>query len=260
MAAFRKKEGITNQAIGLRSRKIRKAVPMPAEVSTYVAAFEAGVDLNKHLTPDEVRNVAVHVQMVQAAQGTGGSTAASKAPVSKRGPASPRAKFKLPKVTLPTGTLSESKKSDALRMAERVYQLIYVFENSVREFVDGHLTAEYGKDWWNDRQIVSKAARDIYERNKGKQGRDRWVERKTARPIYYTELSHLRDIIGSDNGWKVFRPIFNEKEWVKSRIRAFESPRNVVAHMNPLAEKNIRGLEVRAQEWFDQIKDHPVPE
>src|SRR4051794_9414903 len=130
MAAFRKKEGITNQAIGLRSRKIRKAVPMPPEVATYVAAFEAGVDLTKHLLADEMRNVAEHHQMVQAARGGSSGAAAPKVPVTKGRAASPRAEFKLPNVTIPAGTLSEAKKSDALRMAQRVYQLLYVFENS----------------------------------------------------------------------------------------------------------------------------------
>jgi Swt1-like HEPN len=263
MAAFRKKAGITNRAISKRATKIRHTVLMPPEVATYVAAFEAGVDLTRHLTPDEMRNVAEHHQMVQAARG--GATAlappkrgGAKAKATK--PSTP-AQFRfLPNVKVAAGAISESTQADALRMAQRVYPLLYVFENSVREFVDGHLTAEYGKDWWDDPLIVSRTVRAAYGRNKQREGKDRWVARKTARPIYYTELGHLGDIIASQKGWKVFEPIFNDQHWVRQHVKAFESPRNIVAHMNTVQEKNIKGLEVRAQEWFDQIRDHPVPD
>ena len=125
--------------------------------------------------------------------------------------------------------------------------------------MDGHLTQAHGKDWWDRPKLVGKGPRDALTRNKGAEGRNRWVERKNQRPIYYTELGHLADIITSEDGWKVFKPILDDQAWVKSHVRAFELPRNVVAHMNPLLEKNVKGLEVRAQEWFDQIKDHPPP-
>ncbi|MGH3052601.1 MAG: hypothetical protein ACRDM8_06530 [Gaiellaceae bacterium] len=33
------------------------------------------------------------------------------------------------------------------------------FENSAREFIDGHLTLAYGPDWWDDPKIVSRDVR-----------------------------------------------------------------------------------------------------
>jgi len=39
-------------------------------------------------------------------------------------------------------------------MAIKVYPLLYAFENSAREFIDGHLTAVYGPDWWDDPKLV----------------------------------------------------------------------------------------------------------
>ena len=33
-------------------------------------------------------------------------------------------------------------------MAERVYPLLYVFENSVRDLIELVLKAKYGNDWW----------------------------------------------------------------------------------------------------------------
>jgi hypothetical protein len=71
-----------------------------------------------------------------------------------------------------------------------------------------------------------------------------------------SEPGHLADIIVSQDGWEVFKKHFPRQAWVTEHVRSFEQPRNVVAHMNPLQPSNIRGLETRAQEWFDQIKGH----
>ena len=259
MAEFRQKAGITNQAIKKRRDKILALVQMPVDVATYVAAQQAGVQLNKHLDEPTLRTVAEYGGMVRAASPEGQAPLPQPQPSKRATRAMVVQELKLPNVTVPPGMLSERAQSDAWRMAQRVYPLLYVFENSVREFVDGHLTTAYGKDWWDRPKLVGKGARDAFKRNKEAQGRNRWVERKNQRPIYYTELGHLADIITSEEGWNVFNPIFDDQSWVKSHVRAFELPRNVVAHMNLLLEKNIKGLEVRAQEWFDQIKDHLPP-
>jgi hypothetical protein len=259
MKEFREKARITNRAIQMRRDRLLDLVQMPPEIATYVAAQQAGVQLNKYLDEPTLRTVAEYGAMVRAASPGG------QAPVPRPQPSKPSRKsrgadeFKLPNVTVPPGTLSQRTQNDAWRMAQRVYPLLYVFENSAREFVDGHLTAKYGKDWWDEPGLVGKSARDALKRNREAQDRNRWVERKNQRPVYYTELGHLADIITSEKGWKVFRPIFDDQSWVKSHVRAFELPRNIVAHMNVLLEKNIKGLEVRAQEWFDQVKDHPPP-
>lgn len=258
MAAFREEAAITNRAIKKRRDKILDLVQMPVDIATYVAAQQAGVPLNKYLDEPTLRSVAEYGGMYRSASSEGQAPVPPLAPKPSGKPKAPQ-ELKLPNVTVPAGTLSERTQSDAFRMAQRVYPLLYVFENSVREFVDGHLTATHGKDWWEREKLVGKGPRDALKRNREAQDRNRWVERKNQRPVYYTELGHLADIITSEDGWKVFKPIFGDQSWIKSHVRAFELPRNIVAHMNVLLEKNIKGLEVRAQEWFDQIKDHVPP-
>jgi hypothetical protein len=66
------------------------------------------------------------------------------------------------------GALSEQQFSNAERMAGIVYPLLYVFENSAREFVAGHLEAAYRK---------------VVERNRKASGQERWVKRKNVHPI-----------------------------------------------------------------------------
>jgi Swt1-like HEPN len=259
MAEFRKKANITNQAIALRSKKLQELVRMPREIATYVAASRAGVAIDKHLDTETLREVADYDVRVHAKeQSTGRVTAAAPA---KRGTAKKAAasEIRLPNLNIPPGTLSDQQFKNAQRMAGRVYPLLYAFENSVREFVNGHLTATYGKDWWDRPNLVGSDTRKNVEKTRRAEGSYRWVERRTAHRIYYTMLGDLADIITSNEGWKVFKSIFNRQAWVEDRVASVEVPRNVVAHMNPLLEKNIKGLEVRAQEWFDQIKDHLPP-
>ena len=52
--------------------------------------------------------------------------------------------FVLDKIRVPEGILSDRHRRDAEQMATKVYPLLYAFENSAREFIDGHLTAIYG--------------------------------------------------------------------------------------------------------------------
>jgi len=258
MADFRQKAGISSQAIAQRRDKLARLVPMDTDMATYVAAHRAGVKLAKHLDADTVRKVAEYDQLVHAKEpGRGPVAAPPPAKVDTKGKAATEVQFANFKA--PPGTLSARQLKNAARMAEKVYPLLYAFENSVREFVNGHLTDKYGKKWWNRTGLVSKNARETVERNKTATGKNRWVLRTTAHPVYSTNLGHLGSIITSTDGWKVFDPMFPSQAWVTEHFETFEQLRNVVAHMNPLQAQNLKALETRAQEWFDQIKDHPPP-
>jgi hypothetical protein len=259
MAEFREKAGISSQAIAQRRDKLARLVPMDTDMATYVAAHRAGVKLAKHLDADTVRKVAEYDQLVHAKEsGVGPVAAATQATVHKRG-GKVATEVQFANFKAPPGTLSTQQLKNAARMAEKVYPLLYAFENSVREFVNGHLTDKYGMKWWDRTGLVGKSARDVVERNKKATGKNRWVLRKTAHPVYSTNLGHLGSIITSTDGWKVFGPMFPSQAWVTAHFETFEQLRNVVAHMNPLQAQNIKALETRAQEWFDQIKDHPTP-
>lgn len=224
---------------------------MPTDIATYVIAQREGVKLHRYLDEPTLAKVAEYEGRLTAKEGGQAAPA----------PAKPAARRRAAKTStvdrskIPVGALSEQQFNDAERMAFAVYPLLYVFENSARAFVAGHLEAAYGKDWWDRPKLVSNPIRKVVERNKAASGKERWVERKTVHPIYLTELGNLADIITSEEGWKVFDPIFPRQSWVVEHFRTIEAPRNVVAHMNPLMKTNVTGIETRYQEWFDQIAD-----
>jgi hypothetical protein len=229
---------------------------MPTDIATYVVAQREGVKIAKYLDETTLQTVAEFDSRL--AQKEGGQSAPLTAPGvrAERGRSASKA-VDLTSINLPVGILSTQQTTEAHRMAGTVYPLLYVFENSARSFVRGHLEAVYGKDWWDDPKLVPNKVRKVVARNKAASGKERWVVRANPHPIYLTELGHLADIIISEHGWKVFKPpVFPRQSWVVEHFRTIEAPRNVVAHMNSLTASNIQGLQTRCREWFDQIAGH----
>ena len=258
MAAFRKKAALSRQGVVARRNRLRKLVPMPPDMATYVAAHRAGVDISRHLDEETVRKVGEYDERVHVKEGGGAAVAVTppkSSPAGRKTGKAASGAVVFPNFRVHEGGLSDAQLKNAQKMAEQVYPLLYAFENSVREFVHEHLKAKYGKDWWDREKLVPRSVRDVVSRNQRAKGSERWVIRANAHPIYLTEVGHLGDIMTSEEGWKVFKEHFPRQSWVTEHVKAFEQPRNVVAHMNPLQATNIRGLETRAQEWFDQIRD-----
>jgi hypothetical protein len=165
---------------------------------------------------------------------------------------------------VPTGVLGGRLIEEANRMAE-IYPIFYALENSVRQYIDGHLTEAYGDRWHEDPKIVGVKVRAVVERNRNAAARARYHGRRNARFIYYhgrrnarfiyyTDLGHLPAIVHSENGWKVFNPLFPSDRWLYGIIDPVEASRNVVAHMNALSKRDIDRIRLNFADWIDQIK------
>jgi Swt1-like HEPN len=251
--------GVSRQAVEQRRDRITAKVAMPADIAAYVLAQRQGVRIARHLDEATLEKVAEYESRLTQKEAAEGSLQPVPAATGRRAKGSASRAPKpvvLDKIKVPDGALTTQQANDAGRMAGTVYPLLYVFENSARAFVMGHLSKAYGKDWWDRPKLVPTGVRKVVARNQASSGKDRWVERATVHPIYLTELGHLADIITSEDGWKVFSPMFPRQSWVTEHFRTIEAPRNVVAHMNALTANNVQGLQTRCREWFDQIADH----
>jgi len=265
LTALRAKLGKTGapvsyQAVQQRRAKLQALVPMPNDVATYVVAQRAGVPLHPHLDSAKLDEVATAEQRLlakerPASSGDGGRSAPKNRAATRTAIVK---ELHLDKIKVPDAALSAGRKEEAERMAA-VYPMLYAFENSVREFVDGHLTEKLGKDWFGDSKVVGKKTRDTVERNKAAEGRHRYHSRRSARPIYYTNIDDLGSIMMSEKGWAVFKPMFPSDKWVPALIEKIEASRNVVAHMNPLQKKDIDRIRMNFEDWLAQIKGHEPP-
>ncbi|OYD16027.1 hypothetical protein CH330_03840 [candidate division WOR-3 bacterium JGI_Cruoil_03_51_56] len=137
----------------------------------------------------------------------------------------------------------------------RLYPLLYVLENSVREFIDRLMTSLYGDDWWNGRPMTSskmkKLRRDVSDRMK-KENKNSWHQKRGARPIDYLDFIDLRKLlrrIESDVVPKYF-PCF---EWLSQLMEEVYQSRCVICHMNPLSRDNAQALKLKFRQWQRQI-------
>lgn len=261
LAALREKLGSSPQALSQRRQRLQGKVAMPTDIATYVVAQRAGIRLDRYLDLDTIETVNRFMRDLDAVEGRAGAvTADTRRPTKRSGDKAKDPKqINLGKLKVPAGALTDRHVSDAEKMANAAYPVLYVFENAVREYIDGHLTAEYGKDWFDDSKIVSKGTRDTVERNRQAEAKARYHSQRNARPIYYTNLDQLTSIVKSEKGWKVFKEFFPRDTWFPELVSRFEVSRNVVAHMNPLTKKDITRLEDGMSEWLDQVADNQPP-
>jgi hypothetical protein len=260
LGALRAKLGdISHQAVQQRRARIQRLISMPTDIATYIVAHREGVRINQYLDAETLGRVAMFEAQL-AAKENGGRPAAP-ARSSRRSSASRKAAVKelrVGDVKVPKNALSQKHMVDAERMAE-VYPVLYAFENSMREFIDGHLTAAYGDKWWDDPKIVNTTIRKRVERNRNAESRHRYHSRRTARPIYYTDIGDLPDIATSENGWKILKPLLPTDKWLYGRVEVIEASRNVVAHMNPLKKRDIDRIRINFEDWLEQIKGNQPP-
>jgi HEPN superfamily Swt1-like protein len=253
--------GVTLQAVQQRRARIQALVDMPADIATYIVAQREGVKTNRWLDAETLQKVAEFDAMVRAReQGSGAvtPTTTSSTKAKKARPATRNVTIG-GNATIPPGALNPTHAADAKRMADEVYPMLYVFENSVREFIDGHLTAAYGKDWHLDPQTVRTPMREKVERNRNSEAKTRYHSSRQARFVYYTDIGDLVHIASSRNGVKVLQPMFPSASWFPSIVEKIEASRHVVAHMNPVQKRDIDRIRMNLEDWLDQIKDHPPP-
>lgn len=146
---------------------------------------------------------------------------------------------------LPSRIFEEAKK-----MAE-CYPIFYVFENSIRNFILSIMKRKYGENWWRDK--VSKKIQDKVEKRIKKEKENRWHHRRGTHPIFYTDFGDLKDIINGN--WDTFRRYFPNQHWIISRLNDLELSRNIIAHSNPLPQKEIKRIKMYFEDWIKQIRE-----
>jgi len=139
---------------------------------------------------------------------------------------------------------------EAKKMAE-CYPIFYVFENSIRNFIILIMERKYGKNWWMDK-VPKRIQREVEDRMK-KERENRWHYKRGSHPIFYTNFGDLKDII--INNWDMFKQYFPDQPWIISRLNDLELSRNIIAHNNPLPEKEIRRIKMYFEDWVKQIKE-----
>lgn len=147
--------------------------------------------------------------------------------------------------------LKASHMQEAKRMAE-VYPLLYVFENSARDLIDGVLTEKLGSDWWS-KVATTKLQSEVSVRQKS-EGHEAWHGKRGAHPIQYTDLPDLVTLVSSAAAWPHLRAILaNRQTWFQGIVEDLNVSRRVVAHMNPLASDDVKQVQAAFAKWSKQL-------
>lgn len=137
-------------------------------------------------------------------------------------------------------------RASSIRMAE-FYQIFYMLENDIRQFVYGVLVDTYEKEWWEKR--VPDAVKSYAKSNKDKESKEGLLPR-SKNPIDYLTFGHLGEIIKFN--WDIFAGLFpncevDRMERVISRLNIARGP---IAHCGYLPEDEVVRLKLAIRDWY----------
>lgn len=234
------------------SQIYKKAVNLATTAQTktedgiYLLAAKNGINLNKYLPKEKVDHIRqLLFQLNQHSPVLRFTSPSTKKKVSKIVCLSVGKVFQINDPIIPHKVIVEAKE-----MAEEVYPILYVFENSVREMIIRVMQRAYGDNWWDIK--VSKEIRQEVERRKTKEDQNPWHGKRGVHSIYYTDLEHLGRIV--QNNWADFKTILPTPQWLTQRIDEISHSRNPVAHMNPLSKDDVQRIKIYFRDWERQIK------
>ena len=159
-------------------------------------------------------------------------------------------KIKKYKIQSQVPFLDSSDEKNAEKMAEP-YIALYLFENSLRKFIEKKLTETYSEDWWTKINLKLELIKKVKDR-KDKEGINRWHVARGSSEIYYTDLSDLIYLLNKEE--KIFGKNMNLKHWVLTIENAISLSRNIIDHHNPLPDKELKRLRMILDDWKKEFK------
>jgi hypothetical protein len=238
------KLGIKRSRIYARAKELAIQAQTKTEDGIYLLAAQSGINLNKFLPSEKVRQIReLLFQIKQPAEAI-----QLREDKIKKKLAIKNVTINICKnVSLKNLLLSDKILKEAKDMAEKVYPVLYVFENSARQMIVRVMRHAYGDNWWDIDTKVSTDIRNKVRDRMVNEDKNPWHGRRGAHPIYYTDLEHLGQIV--KNNWHLFKQILPTQEWFLQRVKEVGHSRNPVAHMNPLTKEDIERIKVYTRDW-----------
>lgn len=134
----------------------------------------------------------------------------------------------------------------AQRMA-RVYELLFCFENSVRELIEDRLKEKFSvEDWWEKGlpDDICKEAQRLKERER----KTPWHGPRGGTLLAFVDFPVLARII--TERWEHFEDLLGRAEWVTNLFDEMNQSRRAVAHTGVLSQHDIERMELRVRDWL----------
>jgi DNA-binding transcriptional ArsR family regulator len=138
---------------------------------------------------------------------------------------------------------------EAEKMAEP-YVLLYLFENSLRAFINKVMGDKHGQDWWTKVGINATIINKVEGRKK-LEGINKWHVPRGAHEIYYADLEDLTYFLRKEPEFAKYLDI---GLWDTMIDKVLKLSRNIVDHHNPLPQREIDRLKTMLEDWKRQLK------
>jgi len=242
---------VSPQAIYKGINKVRKRFgnSISKEEASYIYASEFGIDIYKYLRdkPEELRSrvqkfIPLSKEVINRKQFLLKAKGSKVVKI-----------LKIKDTEIDDPLLQPGIIQDAKKMAE-VYPVIYIFENSVRNFIRKAMDKAYPEGWWNEKRIPIDPFRKANSR-KEEEGRNLWHGTRSNNMVDYIDLDEMEKVISRNN--EILTPYFKglpkDLEWLKMKIKELYPSRNVIAHCNPLSNDDIQRVRIICRDWQKQL-------
>lgn len=130
------------------------------------------------------------------------------------------------------------------------YQLLFCFENAVRELVEARLKEAFGlDDWW--KTGVSDQIRKAAEKRHREEKRLRWHGSRGDSLLNYIDFPQLAEIILEK--WDVFEDLLGSQDFIRNRFDELNLSRRVLAHTGVLSPQDVNRMKLHLQDWIAQV-------
>jgi hypothetical protein len=239
---------ISRQALSQRAQRIKDKTPMTTKEAVCVIAQQENLRLEKYLDSEELARIRQIVSSFQHEVVANNSkkikTLSDETIIIISGD------FKGTDPLLDKTMLNQAKEMAV------VYPLLYVLENSMRQFICLVMENAFDKNWWENE--VSRTLREKADKNMNEENINSWHQRRGKRPIDYLDLMDLPKIFNSDiikkTGKKIVPQMISSYEWFNQFINEIYKSRCVLCHMNPLDKTSINSIKVKFDQWQKHIK------
>jgi Swt1-like HEPN len=135
---------------------------------------------------------------------------------------------------------------EAKRMA-RAYELLFCFENSVRELIEDRLKEAFSLEtWWVEG--VPDSIRSKADKLKLKERQTPWHGPRGGTMLAFVDFPVLAQII--TDRWEFFEDLLGKAEWVSHLFDEMNQSRRAIAHTGVLSQFDVERMELRVRDWL----------
>ena len=134
----------------------------------------------------------------------------------------------------------------AARRMGRTYELLYCFENSVRELIETTLRDTLEETWWE--RGVPETIRNKAESHRRDDEKARWHGHRGESLLNFVDFPELGSIILER--WGDFEDLLGDKNWVKHYFDDMNRSRRAIGHTGDMSEHAVARMELLVREWL----------